>query len=275
MRKIFIFLLVIAVQAGYSQNMERKIIIENNNFYYTTIDKGLQIATLLTGKVSDSLISAKHFALPAGRNYQKPIIPFSWDICNNMFYANNFLDNAQNDKRNSLRRFSMTSIQEWDSTVTINDMLMMSMNKNKFASNAPYSFIKRNVTTILKNFYFDGIAMNDSLYCMAITNNGELTIWNYDGRTWKHGEIIQFAIEGYFTLFAYNKQLYMLLNNGSLYAASLDSLKQVQQLQRTTLNECTLIINRDDNTVKFISNSSINYKIPLDKLIKDKAVQIF
>ena len=67
-------------QSALPQKIERKIIIKNNNFYYTTIDEEFQIATLHIGKTTDSLNAAKHYALPAGRNYDEPVNPFSWDV---------------------------------------------------------------------------------------------------------------------------------------------------------------------------------------------------
>ena len=262
-------------QSALPQKIERKIIIKNNNFYYTTIDEEFQIATLHIGKTTDSLNAAKHYALPAGRNYDEPVNPFSWDVCDSMFYAINLINHSQNDKRNSLRCFSLNSLHEWDSTITIRDMLMQSIEQNNFASNAPYSFIKKNVSNIMNNFFYDGIAINDSLYSMAITNNWELTFWNFNGQTWEHGEIKKFLLTGHFSLFSYNKKTYMLLNNGELYEATLDSFNLVKKRQGTLLNEGTIIINRDDNTIKFLNNNSINYKIPLNKLIQEKAVQIF
>ena len=48
-----------------AQMIERKIIIENSHFYYSTIDEEFQIATLHVGNVSDGLKKSKKHS-PAG-----------------------------------------------------------------------------------------------------------------------------------------------------------------------------------------------------------------
>ena len=276
MKKIFLGYLVLLIwQTSNSQSIERKIIVDNNIFYFCSIDNDLQLATLHQGKVSNSLNSSKHYALPAGRNFEEPVNPFSWDINDHFFYANNFLNNPNNDKKKSLRRFSLNSIHKQDTAKSSNDMLNASLYQNNFATNAPYQFIRRQATTFINNFFFDGIVLHDSVYAMAITNNNELTIWNYDGSTWKHGEIKTMAFEDYFTLFTFHKKLYMILNKGEVFEISIDSITYIKTIQKMNLKECTLIINNNDNTIKYINNNSINYKMPFNKLIKEKAIQIF
>ena len=161
------------------QNIERKIIIENGKYYYTTIDEEFQIATVHIGKSTEALKEAKHFALPAGRNYDAPINPFSWDLNKGFIYAINFLVHPLNDRNEALKKIKLSSLQEWDSTVTSIKLLMQSVDQNMFALNDPYIFTTKR-SNILTNFYFDGIAINDSSYCMVMTNNDELTVWNSD-----------------------------------------------------------------------------------------------
>lgn len=276
MKKIYLgYLLLLIWQTSSSQSIERKIIVDNNIFYFCTIDNDLQLATLHQGKVSNSLSSSKHYALPAGRSFEEPVNPFSWDISSKLFYAVNFLNNPNNNKNESLRRISLSSIHKQDTSKTSYDMLDASLYQNNFATNAPYQFIRRKETTFINKFFFDGIILHDSVYAMAITNNNELTIWNYDGGAWKHGEIKTMNFDDYFTLFTFRKKLYMILNKGEVFEISIDSVTYVKTIKKMNLKECTLIINRSDNTIKYINNNSINYKMPLSKLIKEKAIQIF
>ena len=51
-------------------------ITESGNYYFTTIDELTQLATLHTGKDTSKIKSAKKLAMPVGRNFDDPIIPF-------------------------------------------------------------------------------------------------------------------------------------------------------------------------------------------------------
>ncbi|MGZ4048179.1 MAG: hypothetical protein ACXVNN_02385, partial [Bacteroidia bacterium] len=214
---LFFMFISIALTA---QALERKIIIENKHFYYTTIDAEFQIATLHIGNVSEALKTGGNLALPAGRNYDDPINPFSWDVLKDDFYAVSFLNHPLNDRNEALKRVKISSLQEWDNNkVTVLSMIMKSIDLPPFAYNDPYlSTIKRSNT--LNNFFYDGIAISDSSYYMVITNNGELSIWNYNGLAWKSSEIQKIPVDGFFTLFELKKHPYLILNNGQVYEIS-------------------------------------------------------
>lgn len=257
------------------QNIERKIIIENGNYFYTTIDEEFQIATLHTGKSTESLSEAKRFAMPAGRNYDAPINPFSWDLSNGFIYAINFLAHPLNDRNEALKKFKLTSLQEWDSTVTAIKMLMQSVDQNNFAMNDPYLFTTKR-SNILTNFYFDGIAINDSSYCMVMTNNGEITVWNCIGKTWTHSEPMNYKLDGYFSLFKFKNKIYIHFRHGFIHEIVLGS-KIGMKVKRSEIAPTNgiLIDNRDEKTIQFLSNQQIDKEIPLNELIKNKAITIF
>lgn len=258
-----------------AQVVERKIIIQNKHFYYTTIDAEFQLATLHTGNVSDGLKTAKSLALPAGRNYNDPINPFCWDVLKDDFYAINFLNHPLNDRNEALKRFKISSLQEWGDKVTVNNMLMISVDLTPFTNNDPYAFVIKKSNT-LNNFFYDGIAINDSSYYMAITNNDELSIWNYDGFGWKNSETQKIPVDGFFTLFEYRKHVYLFLNGGQTYEVSTKTISQApNKTPGAKLSEGVLIINKDDNTVKYIKNSQLDYNTPLNELITKKAIEIF
>lgn len=276
MKNLFlIFLFAGLTHASLAQNMERKIIIENGYFYYTSIDEEFQIATLHTGKISAALKKAKHLAIPAGRNYNSPINPFSWDISDSILYAINFLNHPLNDRNEALKRFSLSSLKEWDSSITVTDMLLKSVDQNTFALNNPYQFVINRSNT-LDNFYFDGVALNDSSYYMAIANKGELSIWNYNGREWKHGEVQPLPVDHYFNLFISGKTLYMLLGSGLIYKASMDAVSRVPGKESgTNLSEGYMIINKDTHITQFIKSTHLDLNIPLNELIEKKAINLF
>src|SRR3954471_5067644 len=258
-----------------SQNIERKIIIKDNLFFYTTIDEEVQIGTLHTDTISHALKTAKRLALPAGRSYRQPLNPFSWDLQNNRMFAINFLDHPLNNKYKALKCFILSLLQEWECGITAIDMIMKSVDQNMFAYNEPYRFMQHQ-SNILKGFQFDGIVLHNSSYGMVIANNNQLSIWNYANDKWTHGELQPFIIDGFFTLFEANNQLYIILNNGNVYKVS---KRQVLTIPDKVTNRClkenTLILNRDKNTVQLIKNNDLNIQIPFIKLIEMKAVSIF
>jgi hypothetical protein len=261
--------------AGRSQEIERRIIIQGNRFYYTTVDQEFQIATLHTGSVDENLSAARHFAMPAGRSLAEPVNPLAWDLQDSMVYVVNFLVHAQNNKHEALKRFPLRSLQEWDSTITVRDMLIKSVHLPSFAVNEPYRFMVTR-SNVLNNFFFDGIALNDSVYVMVIHNNGDLYIWEFNGNEWKHSKMQHIAVTGHFNLFAFDQQLYLLLNSGQIYKVSVEGASLLpSKTSPASLSGGVVIVNRDHNTIQFIKNGPWDQNISLNELIKKKAVKIF
>lgn len=275
MKKAFVFsFLFCSVQFVSGQNIERKILIEKGVFYYTTIDEQFQIATLHTGKFSEGLKTAKHLALPAGRNYDDPIVPFAWDLEGKDVYAINFLVHPLNDRNEALKKIEISSLQEWVAALTPSDVIMKSVDASMLTYNDPYAFIIKRSNT-LSNFFYDGIALDEKNYCMAICNNAELSIWNYNGTEWKHGVIQHFPVDGYFSLFEFKKQPYLVLSDGSIHKISGDTVEQTSATSTgTALSNGIIIVNKDDGTIKFLKNDKLDQTTPLNELIKKKATII-
>jgi hypothetical protein len=258
-----------------AQEMERKIILKNNAFFYTTIDPEVQIGTLHTGSISDPLKAAKKLALPAGRNYRHPLNPLAWDIADSLVFVVNFLDHPLNNKNRALKCFPLSSLREGNSSITAADMIMKSVDQNMFAYNEPYQFIKHQ-SNMLNGFQFDGIVLQDSSYVMVIANNNQLSVWNYAHKKWTHGEVQSFVIDGFFTLFEADQQLYIILKNGNVHKVSNQQVAPIpEKVTNRTLNENTLILNKDKHTFQLIKNNELNMQMPFDELIEKKAVSIF
>jgi hypothetical protein len=275
--RIFLNLLCTLLYAfpTLSQEVERKIILKNNTFFYTTIDPELQIGTLHTSSISGPLKAAKKLAVPAGRNYRHPLNPFAWDLEDSLMFVVNFLDHPLNNKNKALKCFQISSLQEWNDSSSAIDLIMKSVDQNMFAYNEPYQFIKHQ-SNILNGFQFDGIVLHDSSYVMVIANNNQLSIWNYAHKKWTHSEVQPFIVDGFFTLFEADQQLYIILNNGDVHKVSNQQVVPVpEKVTNRTLNENTLILNRDNNTFLLIKNNELNLQLPFDELIEKKAVSIF
>ena len=125
-----------------AQQVERKVIVENGQYYYVTIDEMHQIGTLYTGKYDQPLHQAKAFGLPAGRGISAQTNPLAWDLADTKMYAVNFLDHSLNDRNEAIKRFEISGLKEWGPNLRVEDLLMESAEKNMYVLNEPYLFIK-------------------------------------------------------------------------------------------------------------------------------------
>lgn len=273
-KTFFVSFFIILSTALFSQTIERKIIVQNGNYYFTTIDDNIQLATLYTGIYSSEIKDAKKLALPFGRNYDDPINPFCWDVSGKKLFAVNFLVHSQNDRNEAIKRIELSSLKDWATTGTNMEMIMKGVEMNPYTYNDPYLFVTRRSNTLDK-FFFDGAAENDSSYTMAISNNGELSVWNFNGKEWKHGEVQKFPVDGYFSLFVFNKKTYMIINSGVLYEISTAGIKAINKDCGTSLTNGFIVINKDEKTISFLKNSDFNSHTTLNELINKKAIRIF
>lgn len=271
MRKTFFvsFFILFSIVV-FSQSIERKIIIQNGNYFFTTIDENNQLATLHTGKYTDSIKSAKKLAMPAGRNFDDPIIPFSWDVVGTNIFAISFLLHPLNDRNEAIKRMNISSLKERSTTLTPMELIMLSVEMNPFAYNDPYLYVTRR-SNILEGFFYDAISNSDGSYTMVITNNGELSVWNYKDKEWKHGEVIKFPVDGCFSLFEKNKKTYLILNSGVINEVSTTGIVSTKKNIGVSLKDGFLIINKDEKVVSFMKNTDLNQKTPLNELIAKKA----
>lgn len=275
MRTHVVFLFIALSTILRSQDVERKIIIEDGSFYFTAIDNETQVATLFTGNDSSSVKTAKKLELPAGRNFTDPINPFAWDVADKNLYAVNFLMHPLNDRNEAIKRMSVTSVKEWGPGISALELIMQGTEMSPFAYNDPYLFVTRRSNT-MNNFFFDAVSVNDSSYFMAIANNGELSIWNFNGKEWKHSEVQNFPVTGFFSLFVHGKNVYLATNEGGLYKVSLNGITDVKNKSvGTTLGGCFLVLNKDDDSIWYMKNSDLNNYTRLSELIKKKAIRIF
>lgn len=273
-KTFFVSFFIVLSTALFSQAIERKIIIQNGNFFFTTIDDNIQLATLNTGVYSSKIKDAKKLAMPVGRNYDDPINPFCWDVSGKNVFAINFLVHPLNDRNEAIKRIELASLKDWTTTGSNMEMIMKGVEMNPYTYNDPYLFVTRRSNT-LEKFFFDGVAESDSSYTMAISNNGELSVWNYNGKEWKHGEVLKFPVDGYFSLFVFNKKTYLILNSGVLYEVSTKGISAINKDCGASLTNGFIVINKDDKTISFLKNSDYNSHTALNELINKKAIRIF
>ena len=118
--------------------------------------------------------------------------------------------------------------------------------------------------------------MNDSSYFMAISNNHEISIWNYNEKKWAHGVDQKFQSENYFSLFKFNKKLFLVTAEGKIFSVQDYSLVLLEgKTLGDILANCIIIENRDNKTISVIKNDQLDFGQPLDKQIAKKAKKIF
>jgi hypothetical protein len=163
-RLCFLFLILLFDSLTcFAQHVERKIIIDKGNCYYATIDPEFQIATLYVVDFHKPVKSAKKLILPAGRNFNVPVIPFSWDLAGNDVIAINFMNNARSNRKQAVKRIPIHSLNEWDEKTAISEVILSSAEYPSYTSFEPYIYITGK-STILDHFFFDGIALSDSSF---------------------------------------------------------------------------------------------------------------
>jgi hypothetical protein len=276
---IFTCLFLSALFSSLSaQEMERKIIIKDNKVYYATIDEELQLAKLHVSALNEPLKKAKTFIMPAGRNHNEPIIPLCWDMADKNIFAVNFITNAMNSRILALKLFALSSLtKQWTTREDAVNELEMSFQQNVFTYFDPYDFVTDR-SSILENFFFDGIALADSAICMAIANRGELTIWTYEQtkKAWEHSEVINLPVDNYFSLVTYKQSVYLILSTGKIYEVSIKGIKELPEKKlNALLPDVILLINKKDDTVKYVERKHINQTTPFNELIKKNVVSIF
>lgn len=282
-KTFFVSFFIFLTSLLLGQSIERKIIIQNGNYFFTTIDDNNQLATLHTGKDTTAIKNAKKLAMPVGRNYDDPIVPFAWDVVDTSVYAVSFLLHPLNDRNEAIKRLLISSLKTWNQSPTPMELINLSIDMNPYAYNDPYLFVTRR-SNLIEGFFYDLVAPDNNSMTMAISNNGELSIWNYTDAAWKHndyfapkwehGDVLKFPVDGYFSLFELNKKSYLITNSGILFDVSTSGIKQLKKDLNISLKDGFLIVNKDLQTVSFMKNSDLNQQTPLNELIIKKAKRI-
>jgi len=188
-----------------------------------------------------------------------------------------------NDRNEAIKRLLISSLKTWNQSPTPMELINLSIDMNPYAYNDPYLFVTRR-SNLIEGFFYDLVAPDNNSMTMAISNNGELSIWNYTDAAWKHndyfapkwehGDVLKFPVDGYFSLFELNKKSYLITNSGILFDVSTSGIKQLKKDLNISLKDGFLIVNKDLQTVSFMKNSDLNQQTPLNELIIKKAKRI-
>lgn len=267
-QRMSVIVLLFFVSKTHGQNIERKIIIDNGQCYFTTVDPEFQIATLHVFAVDKPVKTAKEYAVPAGRNLNVPIIPFCWDLTGKDMFVINFMNNALNNRRNALKQIPLNTLKEWDDKLTVSDVVMKSTEVMPYTGFEPYSETTEK-SPVLDHFFFDAISTSDSSLCLVISNNGEITVWEYSHNSWKKGEDLKMTVAGFFSLFEYKGRPYLITSDGNVFAVQNRRLiKLADKKISQSLSDGILIINKTDQTISFMDKAAFDRQKSLTEMIR-------
>lgn len=258
----------------YAQLIDRRIIIEKNEYYFIEVDENSQIGTLFTGNVSSPIKEAHAIKIPVGRGISAQTNPLAWDIEGDALFAVNFLDHSLNDRNQSIKKIAIQETKEWAIDKSTDEILLFGFENNIYTLNEPYLFIQEQ-SIYRDHFYFDIAYYKGALY-MAITNNNELTMWRFKDNKWVSNEPIAVETENYFRFFEDDQGLSLLMNEGSIFSVAdnltLSFVKSV--LQGIDFSQYILIQDKNENKAYYMNASEIEKNRSLHYLIKEFSVEI-
>ena len=251
----------------FGQGIDRKIIIEDDQYYCVTIDERYQIGTLHTASIQDTLLHGKALALPAGRSLLSEDKPLSWDLRDTNIYAVSFMDHPMNDRNEAIKLLSLNQLKSWESTRP-EEVIMHSVDHNMLVYNDPYkNVISR--SKFLDGFYFDALFFNGA-YWMLTCHNNELFCWKYENDTWQSSELQKVNFEGNFSLFIEDNALMLLSKSGSIYRVSMEGIQLEKEGEKGfDLNKVILVENRDTGSLSYLDKVHMDKEMPFKALLNE------
>lgn len=232
----FLFSLFMLSHNLFAQpKIERKIIVEKEQYYFFTINEETQLATLYTGSINEKLIKAKKYQMPIGREFNDAFNPLCFDINNGQFIGVNWILNSMNSRYEALKKFTLKDWLKPHPEWTVEDWAQVSFDQPTFAPNEPWDrMLEEN--NVLENCYFDLTQIENKV--MAICNQGKLRIWYFAGGKWiEKSPAIPVDFTSYFSL---------AFGNGSSICL-VDAMGNVYKMNeaQTTINKV-----RSSNSIK-------------------------
>ena len=178
----FLFVFLLSQNAFAQPKIERKIIIDNGQYYFFTVDDETQLATLYTGALDEKLIKAKKYPMPIGRELNDAFNPLSFDIKDGKLIGINWILNSMNSRYEAIKKFNIKDWLKPHPEWTIEDWAQVSFDQPLLALNEPWErMIEEN--NVLENCFFDIMQTAESKV-MAICNQGKMRIWHSSGGIW-------------------------------------------------------------------------------------------
>lgn len=255
--------------------MDRKIIIENENFYCVSIDPVYQIGTLHAGTINDTLLSAEKLALPAGRNLGGNENQLCWDIQNGKnIYAISTLEHPLNDRYEAIKKISVDSLKPWAAYQHFGEVILQSVDNHMYSPNEPYKYISTRFQ-LLDTYFFDAI-FYDNKFWMVVNCQDEWTVWHFTDYEWKQSSVMLPYTSCKFSLFSTSKGMHMVLENSAVYSVSEKKIELVQLANaKMSLNDGVIIENRDRGIIQYLDNTHIDKQKPFNEVITEFATILY
>lgn len=250
--------------------MERKLLLSGGKFYFVTVDAEQQLATLHSNRLKSPLKKAAPTPLPAGRNYAEPIVPFCWDLNDDVLFAVNWIQHPLNDRMEALRSFPLKGLGEWTNKSSVQDLLARSVDMPILCTNEPYAAVLRN-SNVLEGFYFDAIAATSASSTVVICNQGKALVAEYQQGSWSLGEPFVFDQKEGFVLVVSGNKKCLLRSDGCVFELLGKEIKELPELKLPeALNKLLIVVNKDNNSVGYILNKELNHSLSFKKIMNKK-----
>jgi hypothetical protein len=254
--------------------IERKIIIEDGQFYFFTVDDETQLATLYSGLVSQKLKGAKKRLFPIGREYTEPFNPLAFDINADEFVGVNWILNSMNGRYDAIKKISIKDWSKGRADWTNEDWGQASFDMPVAAPNDPWERMLE-VNNTLENCFFDIIQSNTLV--MGVCNQGQLWIKEYKGNIWKNRAEIKVPFKQCFTLINRPNGKIGLLDAHANYYQIDEQKNELSLIQKGNYVKAQIVIvDKDKKENYLIAIEAIEAGIynSLDQVIKESAIKL-
>ena len=273
----FIFLftaIVLSFSVRAQFRIDRKIIIQNNQFYFFTIDAEHQLATIFTGSVKQKINKASKRLFPIGRSLDDPLIPLCFDINGDEFVGINWILSSTNSRYDAIKKISIKEWSKYRSEWSVEDWAQVSFDLPSLTANIPWEQMLE-ANNVLENCFFDLIKTDQTT--MAICNQNKLRINRYDGTKWKLLATVPVSFTQYFTLVDRGRGKIGLLDaQGDFYHFNDQNYDLRLVRKNTSAKSQLLIVNKDNGKNYIISPEAIQAGTfnTITQLINESAIEL-
>ncbi len=271
---LLFFALLMQRETAVAQiKIERKIIIQNEKYYFFTIDEESQLATLHTGPVFEKLNKAKKYQMPIGRELSDPFNPLSFDINDNELTGINWILNSNNDRNEALKKIDIAEWKKPQAEWANERWAQTSFNMPTIAPNDPWLRMLE-VNNILDNTFFDLVKNENPV--MAVCNQNQLWISRYNGTEWKTSAAIPVNFKTYFSIIENNGKAFIADNIGNIFIADEAGRQLIIKSKAITTKEQLLIIDKDHKSYYTVPAEAIEagQMLDIEKIIHESGTEI-
>lgn len=245
-------LLSLSAKAG-AQRIERKIVVENGQFRFISIDPETQLAHLHTGAMRQKSEEADDWIIPTGRNNEDPVNPLAFSLRGDELISVNWMLNALNSRYDAIRqtdlRYWRKPRPDWHSE----EWAEASFAQTMVAPNEPWQQMLAE-NNVLSDCYFDLIAAHKHLV-MAVCNQGKMRIWQWDGKIWNASEALSYPDKCAFSLVARGSKVGIWSSAGTFYLWDISG-RQLKTIKRG-LPKNLLLVEDHDRDKYFLLNPQL------------------